>query len=109
MNTADATPQGDLRLGSLSNPLLFTGYEPKFDAENDLEFTPIFFPSMTDPQETEPDFTTDIISEDGHRVQQSSSMQEAASTVFTGLNLASPAGFRKPIRRESERESKLRK
>ena len=32
---ADATPQVELRLGSLSKKPLLTGYEPRFDSEND--------------------------------------------------------------------------
>ena len=74
--TAHAS-QGEQEIGRLANPSLLTGYEPKHDADNQ-EFTPIF-PDIVDTQETEQDFTTETLSEDGQ--QHTSSSQHGVRFV----------------------------
>ena len=55
-----ATPPGHSTAGPLANLNTSTGYEPKYDIDNDTEITPIIF---SDTDDHEPNLSMDLISE----------------------------------------------
>ena len=92
-----ATPTGRSWSGSMANMHLLTGYEPKYDVDNDTEITPIIFP---DTDDREPNLFTDLVSE-GDQTKYGS-RQAAASTVIDPLNFCVNCSSGKPAERETE-------
>ena len=81
---------------------LFTGYEPKYDVDNDTEITQIIF---TDTDDNEPHLFTDLVSEGDQR--KYGSRQAAASTVINPLTFCVNCSSGKPSQREREAVSDL--
>ena len=79
---------------------LLTGYEPKYDVDNDTEITQIIF---TDTDDNEPHLFTDLVSE-GDQTKYGS-RQAAASTVINPLTFCVNCSSGKPSQRERERQS----
>ena len=94
------TPPGRSRSGSMANMNLLTGYEPKYDVDNDTEITPITFP---DTDDNEPNLSTDLVSEgDQTKFGSRQAAASAASTVFNPLRVCVHPCTGRPVQRERE-------
>ena len=85
----------------------YTGYEPKYNVDDDTEITPIIYPGTDDRKL---DFSTDLIS-DGEQTKFGSrqAAASAASTSFDPSRVCENASTGEPVQREREKEREKKK
>ena len=102
-----ATPPGGPVSGSLANLTTNTGYEPKYNVDDDTEITPIIYP---DTDDRKLDFSTDLIS-DGEQTKFGSrqAAASAASTSFDPSRVCVDASTGELVQRDRERKREKKK
>ena len=97
-----ATPPGGSVSGSLANLTSNTGYEPKYNVDDDTEITPMIYP---DTDDLKLDFSTDLISDSEQtKFGSRQAAASAASTSFDPSRVCVNASTGKLVQRDREKE-----